>query len=537
MTSQNEADKPRGGATLAETTAGFKYVFLVNIASKLVTFGANTFIVRHSSPVEQGVRLNVTLLVLSILFFTREAFRNAALRMNLGTDTPVAEARRFYQWTINTGWVSFVFTACMVVVAKLCSPHLFASGEWAEVYDTLRIPFVLDLHLLGCLLEAVGEPLYVAAQGMSLMKVRSTAEASALLSSTFTTYFFILCGFAPLDALGYAAVMYGAVHSGVFAIHFSSRMDARCTNIALGRYLPKSESGVFLPEVVTGVGGKLQLETMMRLVLTEGEKVVLSYSTVLAEQGVYEVVSHLGSTVCRLLFKFVEEFALNLWSKLVAVGAVEQSVALLQTLIRFLAILGTFFACFGPAYSRSLLFLLYGKKWVSTGAPELLAIYCVYVALMGVNGVCEAFYRAAAKDDHLSLLWKVQCLFSVVSVATSVVLTGTVGLGVAGLVLSSMIVMCLRIAFCLHFAQTFPSFKVQNAVPSWQVLLSGALSFVAVSYSEQRNFPKSSEPDWKALFIHIACGVVVCAVHIGCIAVYERHVLTALRDMFKAKKD
>eukprot|EP01061_Rhynchopus_euleeides_P021936 TRINITY_DN35804_c0_g1_i1.p2 TRINITY_DN35804_c0_g1~~TRINITY_DN35804_c0_g1_i1.p2 ORF type:complete len:288 (+),score=117.33 TRINITY_DN35804_c0_g1_i1:35-865(+) len=274
----------------------------------------------------------------------------------------------------------------------------------------------------------------------------------------------------------------------------------------------------------------------MRLVLTEGEKVVLSAVVALPAQGVYEVVAHLGSTVCRLLFRFVEEFSLSLWSKLIAVGAVGRSVSILESLVRLLAILGTFFAAFGPAFSRSLLFLLYGEKWVATDAPSLLSVYCIYVALMGVNGVCEAFYRASATDIHLSRLWKVQCVFSVISVGASYLLSGVCGLGVAGLILSSGFVMCLRIVFCLRFASGFDGFDVLRCCPSPAVLASACVSFIAACASESVLFPSGVHPLWRDMAMHIGVGVVICAGHIAVVYVAEKPLISEARSLLKSEK-
>ena len=54
--------------------------------------------------------------------------------------------------------------------------------------------------------------------------------------------------------------------------------------------------------------------------------------------------------------------------------------------LRLLGCLGLLFVAFGPAYSWLLLHLLYGDEWSATAAPQALAVYCLYVLLMAVNG-------------------------------------------------------------------------------------------------------------------------------------------------------
>ena len=43
-----------------------------------------------------------------------------------------------------------------------------------------------------------------------------------------------------------------------------------------------------------------------------------------------------------------------------------------------------------------LLRLVYGQRWSETEAPRALAIYCMYILLLAVNGILEAFVHAVA---------------------------------------------------------------------------------------------------------------------------------------------
>ncbi len=60
--------------------------------------------------------------------------------------------------------------------------------------------------------------------------------------------------------------------------------------------------------------------------------------------------------------------------------------AQLRALLRCVALLGLLVAAFGPAYSYTLLRLLYGAKWSDSGAPRVLACYCGYVLVLALNG-------------------------------------------------------------------------------------------------------------------------------------------------------
>ena len=53
---------------------------------------------------------------------------------------------------------------------------------------------------------------------------------------------------------------------------------------------------------------------------------------------------------------------------------------------------------FGPAYTYMLLRLVYGQRWSETEAPRALAVYCLYILLLAVNGILEAFVHAVANS-------------------------------------------------------------------------------------------------------------------------------------------
>lgn len=53
---------------------------------------------------------------------------------------------------------------------------------------------------------------------------------------------------------------------------------------------------------------------------------------------------------------------------------------------------------FGPAYTYMLLRLMYGLRWSETEAPRALATYCLYILLLAVNGILEAFVHAVAES-------------------------------------------------------------------------------------------------------------------------------------------
>ena len=184
--------------------------------------------------------------------------------------------------------------------------------------------------------------------------------------------------------------------------------------------------------------------------LTEGERLVIVALTGMTEQGVYALVSNLGSLVARLVLQPVEEATFAHYSRLAA-AAPPDAAALrrMVALVRAAAIFGGVFAAFGPAYSWLLLRLLYGPLWSSTDAPSVLQAYCAHVCAIALNGVTEAFVHATATRDELQKLKVLLVALSVAYVPAAAV--GLTTLGARGLIAANCANVALRTAYSLRF--------------------------------------------------------------------------------------
>jgi oligosaccharide translocation protein RFT1 len=132
---------------------------------------------------------------------------------------------------------------------------------------------------------------------------------------------------------------------------------------------------------------------------------------------------------------------------------VQESRDLLVTIIQFNILFGGFFIFFGSNYTHTLLHLLYRKG--KTDGPRVLSIYCIYVPLMGINGVTEAFLQAVGDSNallnqtiYLSLCW-------VILFIASYFLLVVMKLGSAGLVIANIINLTLRVIFSFCFISKF----------------------------------------------------------------------------------
>ena len=73
-------------------------------------------------------------------------------------------------------------------------------------------------------------------------------------------------------------------------------------------------------------------------------------------------------------------------------------VAMLVMLVKTHILLGTIFVFLATNYSSALVSILGGKTWSATAAPQAFAAYCLYVPVMGINGITEGFLQGVASE-------------------------------------------------------------------------------------------------------------------------------------------
>ncbi|DBB08105.1 TPA: hypothetical protein ACH3X3_008301 [Trebouxia sp. C0006] len=152
------------------------------------------------------------------------------------------------------------------------------------------------------------------------------------------------------------------------------------------------------------------LQAIVHLAQTEGSRMVMALCQSSYNQGVYGLVTNLGSLVVRTIFFPVEEAAFRAFSRPSGKDVEadkKQKIQILAILVRISGLTGLLAAAFGPSYTYVLLRLMYGQKWSSTEAPAALACYCGYITLLALNGCTEAYVNAVADARSEHHLWHV----------------------------------------------------------------------------------------------------------------------------------
>lgn len=187
------------------------------------------------------------------------------------------------------------------------------------------------------------------------------------------------------------------------------------------RILPKQQWQECLPEHKTVLPAFCFL-AIEKFLLNEAERLTLLMIFPTTEWASYALVSNLAGIVCRLLFSPIEEVATVEFSSTKTASASLTTTR--DRLCLYLQVQGTigFMAlCFGPPAASAVFVLLFGPYWVALGAHEVLSVYCWYITLLSINGICEAFMYASASPKWLSTLKTVNPLVSLLGLGVTAV--------------------------------------------------------------------------------------------------------------------
>ncbi|CAG8472075.1 6703_t:CDS:2 [Paraglomus brasilianum] len=566
------ASGPSPDDILKSSAKGAYYLVLLQLLSRLLTFALHQVILRYTNPRTFGIAaVQLELLLATILFLSREGFRCALLRdatvreSNDKKSEKAARQDRIYantskgviQKITNLSYVSIPFGVVLSVLA--CVFYLYFATE--EAIEAPYYTTSVILYGLSALGELLIEPLYIAATNNLMFTVRVRCEGVGVVVRCIITLLLTLMG-APADGKGenkygvlaFAVAQFAYTLVLVFGYieHFVNHWDMKTLKPRRLVYtINNREYQKWFDDHLLSLATTFTKQSLLKHILTEGDKMLITWLCTAEDQGVYAFVVNYGCLIVRILFQPLEETGRTLFSKLLAgvdrpeenevdkskdaaVSDIGESsreqlltaAKILATTIKLHLLLGLLFIAFGTNYTGAFIDLLVGARWsIESPAPLVLSFYCLYVPVMGVNGITEAFVAAVASEEILGSLNYWLMVFSAGFCLAGVLFVRVLSLGAIGLVAANIFNLSMRILWSWGFIRKYflknrsgnvlseleRQLSLKNLIPSPAVVTAFALGWAVTYWSDQ-------EIGWMSLnakIWHFGLGCVCALIVLG----------------------
>ncbi|RCH80354.1 Oligosaccharide translocation protein rft1 [Rhizopus azygosporus] len=512
------------GDLLSNTAKGASYLILLQFISRMLTFSLNQVVLRYTTPDAFGIAsVNLELLASTILFISREGFRAVLTR-----------STKNQQQIVNLAYIP----ACLgFMTTTLCCGYYLStiSSKEADIYPYYRTSVVL--YGLASLFELIVEPLFIVALNKLYFQLRVTVEGTAVILRCLVTFALTLYGYSILS-FAIAQLVYGLVMMLGYLGYFLYK--EKSWSSLLPRKIKDDERREYwFEKTLLHLGITMTKQSLLKHVLTEGDKMLISVLSTDRDKGVYGFTVNYGSLVARILFQPLEETGRTFFSKMLAdkqdTSARQTAYHVLMTFLQFHILLGLLFFCFATNYTRTLVDLLAGSTWsIQSDAPKVLAIYCMYVPFMGVNGITEAFVQAIANKQDLNRLSYFMVFFSACFLISGIVFMHWLPLGAIGLVLANMVNLSVRIVYSWFFICRY--FEKPKSIWSWFPHPMTTLSFVTAWFITHWS---ENYVGWYTLrqkAAHIGVGIICFGLVVIITLWKERAFISNIKQLSKSKR-
>ncbi|GAB0088530.1 Protein RFT1 homolog [Sergentomyia squamirostris] len=463
--------------------ASFSIIF--QILCRCVTFAINAYIVRSVGRDVLGI-MNVRLLLLesTLLFLSREATSRAAL-----SATNLQRSSCTWHQLINQMWLT------VPICAFLCLPFLYI---WLNMLSSVESQYQ-DQYTFGCyaiaiscVIEMCAEAPVFVGQVFCFVKLKVIIDTLHIFvrslifivivtsNKSIAIYAF---GIAQLSSaitiiLGNYIFFHMYTRSlNHFRVRLKKNEDKKTLLEEMGSHFDHMDdfpfSGIreMLPRIPRGdksFNSDLQVlilsfvkQGVLKQILTEGEKYVMSVSPVLSfsEQATYDVVNNMGSLAARFIFRPIEDSSYFYFTQTIARDVmlrdqdkekVSEARKVLSNVCKVVLSIGLVGFVFGQSYSGTVLLLYGGRDFVAGGLPELLLRWhSLAIILLAVNGITEGYMFATNTSKEIDGYNYYMAIFSVTFLGLSYQLTNL--LGPVGFILANCTNMIFRIGYSTRF--------------------------------------------------------------------------------------
>lgn len=464
---------------LKKSTKGVTFLMFGQLFGKVLTFLLNNMLVRFLSPRVFGINAFLEFLVSTTLFFSREAVRLSTLRIKTPRATENENDTQDTHGPVLQMALNFAYIPLCIGIPL----SLFLIGwQYSNLNDYfISLPyFRLSILMiwLSIIFELLSEPFFIVNQFLLNYKVRSQIESLSMISACAVNFAMVYLYESKINGSG-ATLHNVSKQEGIAILAFSVGKLAHSVTLLgcyyydyLTKFAPTKQFTVIPSKIHISSGTtpfylqsdilqhfkKVYFQLCFKHLLTEGDKLIINSMCTVEEQGIYSLLSNYGSLVTRLLFAPIEESLRLFLTRLLCVTSTKNlrlSMEVLINLTKFYLYLSLIIVIFGPTNSPFLLQFLIGSKWSSTSVLETIRIYCFYLPFLSMNGIFEAFFQSVATGEQILRHSYLMMVFSIVFLANCWIFISYYKMSLEGLILSNILNMGLRIAYCGWFINGF----------------------------------------------------------------------------------
>ncbi|KAF7555086.1 hypothetical protein G7Z17_g2460 [Cylindrodendrum hubeiense] len=560
--------KPKAATPSASPSMlkGASLLIVLQLASRLGTFVANQLLLRFLTAPLLGLSTQLEVYYLSVLFFARESLRVAIQRQGTVRNDEQASAdsqgdadvaaRKESQAVVNLGYLAIGLGS--IVSLGLGWMYLSYANE-----TTLATPYLVQslyLYGLAAMVELLSEPCFVLMTMRLQFGTRAAAESIATFLRCLVVFGSAVWASKQQRDLGVLPFALGQMTYGgalLLVYLFSGYRLASSMGFSI---FPKSVSatgdlrfwGSYFDRPTMSLAGSMMAQSVVKHLLTQGDTFLISLLASAEVQGAYALANNYGGLLARLLFQPVEESSRSYFSRLLSspearapIPAGDKSPAKpspavaearhnLRTLLHLYILLSTVIVVIGPFVAPPLLALVAGKRWIDSGAGDVLKVYCFYIPFLAINGLTESFVASVATEAEVHKQSGWMGAFSVVFATSAFVFMSVFPLGAIGLVVANMINMLCRIVWSGVFINRF--FARHGADFGYTPFLAegdtGAAASLAAVILYQVNSPDADDGPIKALIKVAATAIPVLLL----ILFFERHFILECFQYVRGRK-
>ncbi|KAK4942908.1 Oligosaccharide translocation protein rft1 [Elasticomyces elasticus] len=478
--------RPPGSGTLL--------LILIQVASRALTFIGNQFLLRFLSPSLLGIAVQLELVSVTSLYFARESLRVALQRQppashgadSNGSSPPGKDSPgKNTQTVVNLSYLAVL----LGFGVSTAFGYSYIRSAPSEVLESPYFDISFQIYAAATLVELLAEPAFVVIQQKALYADRARAETSAAMARCFSACIVaVIChrrALAPSIlpfAVGQAAYALVLLTLYLVPVLHLSRHDhfdltprkIGATPAGPGTDGPETYYSGFFHRAILSLAATMYMQSIFKLLLTQGDALILSFLSSLADQGAFALASNYGGLLARLVFQPVEESSRNTFGRLLSVPAtttdspksgttttsqdnVRQALHYLANTLHFYLLMALPLVSIAPYILPLVVKHIIGAGWYTSSTAALLATYCYYIPLMAVNGILDAFVTSVATPTQLRAQSGWMLLFTGIYGVGAWAMLKKFELGAAGLVGANMVNMVLRIIWSLDFLRRWVS--------------------------------------------------------------------------------